>query len=153
MGDEETYDMMKGGQLRLFFADTGEEVAMADNVPSLKLSTTEDADDSEKPDWATPGSYEITGTLSVDPKDAKRFHDMFFFTREERRKMFHAVTHGQAVVFVGNYNAEGHEPFQAPTYIDRPSTLRKALATVRHARFNYEIRPVRECTNFVHMAM
>ena len=139
----------KANQFRIFLADTGEEVACATDA-TIHLSPTQEEEPQEESDWS-PGSYEITGTLKLDPKEHERIIAMFIFTRAERRRMFHAVTHGQAILFVGNFNAEGHEPFQAPVVIDRPSVLRKAFAMCRGARFKYAIVPKECCDKYVHL--
>ena len=139
----------KKSQIRIFLADTGEEIASGISDTPLHLSAEQP--EQEEASYWSPGSYEITGTVNIDPKDAKRLRDMFIFSREERRKMSHAVTHGQAIVFVGNFNAEGHEPFQAPVVIDRPSVLRKAFAMSRGARFKYAIVPKDCCDKYVRL--
>ena len=138
----------KGSQIRIFLADTGEEVAMAKDA-QIHLSPTEELE--HEPSVWSPHNYEISGTMTIDPKDAKRLLNMFLFSRKERRKMFHAVTHGQAIVFVGHFKAEGNEPFEAPVCIDRPSVLRKALAMAHNTRFQYAIVPADCCTRYVHL--
>ena len=138
----------KGSEISIFLAETGEEVAMAKDS-QIHLSPTEESEQ-ESSVWS-PHSYEISGTMTIDPKDAKRMLDMFLFSRNERRKMFHAVTHGQAIVFIGRFNAEGNEPFEAPVCIDRPSVLRKALAIAHNTRFQYAIVPADCCTRYVHL--
>ena len=139
----------KGSQIRIFLADTGEEVALAKDA-QIHLSPSVEEETQEPSDWS-PGSYEITGTIDIDPKEHERILSMFIFTRAERRKMFHAVTHGKAIIFVGDFNAEGHEPFQAPVCIDRPHVLRKALAMCHGTRFQYAIVPKDCCERYVHL--
>ena len=65
------------------------------------------------------------------------------FSRKELRKMFHAVTHGGAIVFQSYFNAEYDngetEEFVRNIYINRPSILRKMIAANRRFRFKYDI--------------
>ena len=141
----------KGSEIRIFLADTGEEVAMAKDA-QIHLSPTEEPE--QEPSVWSPHSYEITGTMTIPPEEAEHFRKFIEdmkFSRKELRKMFHAVTHGQAIVFVGHFNAEGNEPFEAPVCIDRPSVLRKALAIAHNTRFQYAIVPADCCTRYVHL--
>lgn len=133
----------KGSQIRIFLADTGEEVAMAKDA-QIHLSPTEEREQ-EQSEWS-PHSYEITGTLTTTPEQSEQFHkfiESMKFNRKERRKMFHAVTHGGAVVIQSYINAEYDngetEEFVRNVYINRPSILRKLIAGNRGFRFNYDI--------------
>lgn len=135
----------KDNQLRIFLADTGEEVAMATDV-QIQLSPTEQPE--AAPDWNPKGGYEITGTLSTTPEQAERFRKFIVglkFSRKERRKMFHAVTHGGAVVIQSyintEYDNEETEEFLRNVYVNRPSILRRLMACNHGFRFNYDIVP------------
>ena len=132
----------KGSQIRIFLADTGEEVAMAKDA-QIHLSPTEEPE--HEPSVWSPHSYEITGTMTIDPKDAKRLLNMFLFSRKELRKMFHSVTHGGAIVFQSYTNVEYDngetEEFLRNVYINRPRILRKMIAANRRFRFKYDIVP------------
>ena len=132
----------KGSEIRIFLADTGEEVAMAKDA-QIHLTPTEEPE--HEPSVWSPHSYEITGTMTIDQKDAKRLLNMFLFSRKERRKMFHAVTHGGSIVFQSYFNAEYDngetEEFVRNVYINRPRILRKMIAANRRFRFKYDIVP------------
>lgn len=52
-----------------------------------------------------PAEWTLTATL----KETDAFRQLVFFTKGERRKMFHAVTHGQAVTFMSLIGTEGKE--------------------------------------------
>ena len=133
----------KGSQIRIFLADTGEEVAMAKDA-QIHLSPTEEPE--QEPSVWSPHSYEITGTLTTTPEESEQFRkiiESMKFNRKERRKMFHAVTHGGAVVIQSWENVEYDngetEEFVRNIYINRPSILRKLIAGNRRFRFNYDI--------------
>ena len=133
----------KGSQIRIFLADTGEEVAMAKDA-QIHLSPTEEPE--QKPSVWSPHGYEITGTLTTTPEESEQFRkiiESMKFNRKERRKMFHAVTHGGAVVIQSWENVEYDngetEEFVRNIYINRPSILRKLIAGNRGFRFNYDI--------------
>lgn len=133
----------KGSEIRIFLADTGEEVAMAKDA-QIHLSQTEDLEQ-ELSEWS-PHGYEITGTMTIPPEEAEhfcKFIESMKFSRKERRRMFHAVTHGGAVVIQSYINAEYDngetEEFVRNVCINRPSILRKLIAGNRGFRFNYEI--------------
>ena len=143
----------KDSQIRIFLADTGEEVALAKDAQHIHLSSTKEPEQ-ETSEWSPCPSFEITGTLTTTPEQSEQFRrliESMKFNRKERRKMFHAVTHGQSIVFVGHFNAEGNEPFVAPVCIDRPSVLRKALAMAHNTRFQYDIMPTDCCTLYAHL--
>ena len=53
----------KGSEIRIFLADTGEEVAMAKDA-QIHLSPTEEPE--QEPSVWSPHSYEITGTMTID---------------------------------------------------------------------------------------
>ena len=96
----------KGSQIRIFLADTGEEVAMAKDT-LVHLSPTEEPE--QEPSAWSPHGYEITGTLATTPEESEQFRkfiESMKFSRKELRKMFHAVTHGGAIVFQSYFNAE-----------------------------------------------
>lgn len=95
--------------------------------------------------WS-PRSYEITGTLTTTPEQSeqtRKFIESMKFNRKERRRMFHTVTHGGAVVIQSYFNAEYDngetEEFVRNVYINRPSILRKLIAGNRGFRFKYDI--------------
>ena len=54
----------KGSEIRIFLADTGDEVAMAKDA-QIHLSPTEDTEH-ESSVWS-PHGYEITGTMTIPP--------------------------------------------------------------------------------------
>ena len=58
----------KGSQIRIFLADTGEEVAMAKDA-QIHLSPTEEPEQ-EPSEWS-PHGYEITGTMTIPPEEAE----------------------------------------------------------------------------------
>ena len=133
----------KGSQIRIFLADTGEEVAMAKDA-LVHLSPTEEQEQ-EPSEWS-PHGYEITGTLTTTPEESEQFRkfiESMKFSRKELRKMFHVVTHGGAIVFQSYFNAEYDngetEEFVRNVYINRPRILRKMIAANRRFRFNYDI--------------
>ncbi len=133
----------KDSEIRIFFADTGEEVAMAKDA-QIHLSPTEEPEQ-EPSEWS-PHGYEITGTMTIPPEEAEHFRKFIEdmkFNRKELRRMFHAVTHGGAVVIYSYINAEYDngetEEFVRNVYINRPSILRKIIAANRRFRFNYDI--------------
>ena len=135
----------KGSQIRIFLADTGEEVAMAKDA-QIHLSPTEEPEQ-EPSEWS-PHGYEITGTLTTTPEETEQFRKFIEdmkFSRKELRKMFHAVTHGGAIVFQSYFNAEYDngetEEFVRNVYINRPRILRKMIAANRRFRFKYDIVP------------
>ena len=97
--------------------------------------------------WS-PHSYEITGTMTIPPEEAEHFRKFIEdmkFSRKDLRKMFHAVTHGGAIVFQSYFNAEYDngetEEFLRNVYINRPRILRKMIAANRRFRFKYDIVP------------
>jgi hypothetical protein len=133
----------KDSQIRIFLADTGEEVAMAKDA-LVHLSPTEEPE--HEPSVWSPYGYEITGTLTTTPEESEQFRkiiESMKFSRKELRKMFHAVTHGGAVVIQSYINAEYDngetEEFVRNIYINRPSILRKFIAGYRGFCFNYDI--------------
>ncbi len=133
----------KGSEIRIFFADTGEEIAMAKDA-QIHLSPTEEPE--QEPLKWSPHSYEITGTLTTTPEQSeqiRKFIESMKFSRKERRRMFHAVTHGGAVVIQSYINAEYDngetEEFLRNVYINRPSILRKLIAGNHGFRFKYDI--------------
>jgi hypothetical protein len=133
----------KGSQIRIFLADTGEEVAMAKDA-QIHLSPTEEPE--QEPSVWSPHSYEITGTLTTTPEQSEQFLKLIEsmkFSRKELRKMFHAVTHGGAIVFQSYFNTEYDngetEEFVRNVYINRPRILRKLIAGNRGFRFSYDI--------------
>ena len=136
----------KAKTFRIFLADTGEEVAQAQDC-HITLSE----DKLEPLPWPAyePIEWTITGTL----KETDAFREMFFFTKGERRRMFHAVTHGKAVTFMSSIGTEGKEErIAAVMYIDSPRVLRIALATLRNMRIAYDIVPLSSCRDFVRLA-
>lgn len=133
----------KGSQIRIFLADTGEEVVMEKDA-QIQLSPTEEHE--QEPSVWSPHSYEITGTLTTTPEQSEQFRkfiESMKLNRKERRKMFHAVTHGGAVVIQSYINAEYDngetEEFVRNVYINRPSILRKIIAANRRFRIKYDI--------------
>ena len=96
----------KDSEIRIFFADTGEEVAMVKDA-QIHLSPTEEPE--QEPSVWSPQGYEITGTLTTTPEQSEQFRNFIEsmkFNCKERRRMFHAVTHGGAVVIQSYINAE-----------------------------------------------
>ena len=133
----------RGSQIRIFFADTGEEVAMAKDA-KIHLLPTEKPE--QEPSVWSPHSYEITGTWTTTPEQSEQFRKLIEsmkFNSKERRRMFHAVTHGGAVVTQSYINAEYDngetEEFVRNVYINRPSILRKLIAGYHGFRFKYDI--------------
>ena len=87
----------------------------------------------------------ITGTATTTPEESEHFRKFIEdmkFSRKELRKMFHAVTHGGAIVFQSYFNAEYDngetEEFVRNVYINRPRILRKMIADGRFVS-NYDI--------------
>lgn len=134
----------KGSEIRIFLADTGEEVVMAKDAQQTHLSSTKEPEQ-ETSEWSIP-SFEITGTLTTTPEQSEQFRKLFEsmkFNRKECRRMFHAVTHGGAVVIQSYINAEYDngetEEFVRNVYINRPSILRKLIASFHRFYFKYDI--------------
>lgn len=135
----------KDSQIRIFLADTGKEVAMAKDA-QIHLLPTEEQEQEQEPSKWSPHGYEITGTLTTTPEQSEQFRkfiESMKFNRKERRRMFHAVTHGSAVVIPSYINAEYDngetEEFVRNVYINRPSILRKLIAYNRGFSFKYDI--------------
>lgn len=77
--------------------------------------------------------------------------NQIYFTQDEIKEMYRAVTTGKAVVFAGKYNASPHKIFNLPTYIDRPGALDRLLEICKGESFAYAILPVSECQKFIHL--
>ena len=93
-------------------------------------------------------NFEATATIDVTKEQAdylRKLMERLTISRRERKKMLHAVTHGQAIMFVGNIAIDGGETTQIPVCIDRPSVLRKFFRALRGARFQYAIVPLNCC--------
>lgn len=134
----------KGSEIRIFLADTGEEVVMAKDAQQTHLSSTKEPEQ-ETSEWSI-SSFEITGTLTTTPEQSEQIRKLIEsmkFNRKECRRMFHAVTHGGAIVIQSYINAEYDngetEEFVRNVYINRPSILRKLLASYHGHRFKYDI--------------
>lgn len=129
--------------IRIFTQD-GQEIAAGISDTQLHISADPKE---EETDW-NPHGYEITGTMTIPPEEAEHFRKFIEdmkFSRKELRKMFHAVTHGGAIVFQSYINAEYDngetEEFVRNVYINRPRILRKMIAANRRFRFKYDIVP------------
>ena len=116
----------------------------------LTCSIEDDGSTKDSGAWENPmrHTYEITGTMTIPPEEAEQFRkfiESMKFSRKELRKMFHAVTHGGAIVFQSYFNAEYDngetEEFVRNVYINRPRILRKMIAANRRFRFKYDIVP------------
>ena len=124
------------------FTQDGQEIATGISDTQLHISADPKE---EETDWNQHG-YEITGTLTTTPEESEQFRkiiESMKFSRKELRKMYHAVTHGGAIVFQSYFNAEYDngetEEFVRNIYINRPRILRKMIAANRRFRFNYDI--------------
>lgn len=96
-------------------------------------------------------NFEATATIDVTKEqadDLRKLIERLTISRRERKKMLHAVTHGQAIMFVGNIAIDGGETTQIPVCIDRPSVLRKFFRAFRDARFQYAIVPLNCCDKY-----
>lgn len=96
-------------------------------------------------------NFEATATIDVTKEqadDLRKLIERLTISRRERKKMLHAVTHGQAIMFVGNIAIDGGETTQIPVCIDRPSVLRKFFRALRGARFQYAIVPLDCCDKY-----
>ena len=97
-------------------------------------------------------NFEATAIIDVTDKqqadDLRKLMERLTISCRERKKMLHAVTHGQAIMFVGNIAVDGGEPTQIPVCIDRPSVLRKFFRAFRGARFQYAIVPLNCCGKY-----
>ena len=139
MGEEQ------GSQIRIFA--NGQEIASG--IGEMTLTPSAEQQETEAPmDWNNPPSFEITGIITNDGQVAELINDIIRrskFNRKELRKMFHAVTHGGAIVFQSYFNAEYDngetEEFVRNVYINRPRILRKMIAANRRFRFKYDIVP------------
>lgn len=96
-------------------------------------------------------NFEATATIDVTKEQAdylRKLMERLTISCRERKKMLHAVTHGQAIMFVGNIAIDGGETTQIPVCIDRPSVLRKFFRALRGARFQYAIVPLNCCDKY-----
>jgi hypothetical protein len=110
----------------------GKEVGMAKDA-TIHLTPSEEQ---EQTGWE-PKEYTLSGSVTLTTEnDAsfRKFIEGLKFSREERRKMFQAVTHGGAIVL---HNKS--EELPPDIYINRPSVLRRLIEANRGFRFNYAI--------------
>ena len=126
------------------FAD-GKEVGFATMAQVEPL--TVEAEPTEDDDvWTHTFSLTASGTLTADAETVegmRRMMESMRIGRRERRRMFHAVTHGGAVVIpsyikVEHDNGETEE-FPRTVYINRPAVLRRMIADCHGFRFRYDI--------------
>jgi hypothetical protein len=130
------------------FAD-GKPLALASDC---KMEIGEEIEVTGKNPMFSDVNFEATATIDVTDKqqadDFRKLMERLTISRRERKKMLHAVTHGQAIMFVGNIAIDGGEPTQIPVCIDRPSVLRKFFRAFRGARFQYAIVPLNCCDKY-----
>lgn len=130
------------------FAD-GKPLALASDC---KMEIGEEIGVTDKNPMFSDVNFEATAIIDVTSKqqadDFRKLMERLTISRRERKKMLHAVTHGQAVMFVGNIAIDGGEPTQIPVCIDRPSVLRKFFRAFRGARFQYAIVPLNCCDRY-----
>ena len=108
----------------------------------INIVTVDDGQNTAS-DWS--GSYEINGNATIIGEQAellRKLAEGLKISRKERRRMFHAVTHGGALVVPCRINIERdgrmdtHERY---VWITRPSVLRRMIAELGGRRFQYEI--------------
>lgn len=129
----------KAEQVRIFLADTGEEVGIAKDV-TIHMSA-EQPEQEDNTDWSQPPSFAVTGKALIAPEDHERMMRRLFFTRKEVKQMFHDITHGYYIVFLLTLtNDEGDEQ-DTLVKVNRPSELRRLLSMIRHARCDYSALP------------
>lgn len=129
------------------FAD-GKPLALASDC---KMEIGEEIGVTEKNPMFSDVNFEATATIDVTKEqadDLRKLIERLTISRRERKKMLHAVTHGQAIMFVGNIAIDGGETTQIPVCIDRPSVLRKFFRALRGARFQYAIVPLNCCDKY-----
>lgn len=129
------------------FAD-GKPLALASDC---KMEIGEEIGVTEKNPMFSDVNFEATATIDVTKEQAdylRKLMERLTISCRERKKMLHAVTHGQAIMFVGNIAIDGGETTQIPVCIDRPSVLRKFFRALRGARFQYAIVPLNCCDKY-----
>lgn len=130
------------------FAD-GKPLALASDC---KMEIGEEIGVTDKNPMFSDVNFEATATINVTDKqqadELRKLMERLTISRRERKKMLHAVTHGQAIMFVGNIAIDGGETTQIPVCIDRPSVLRKFFRALRGARFQYAIVPLNCCDKY-----
>ena len=134
---------MKASKLKIFSNVTCELLVEAKEL-NLHPTPTEE----HRPtDYKNPP---VTATFQI--KDFNfSCKNQIYFTQDEIKEMYRAVTTGKAVVFAGKYNASPHKIFNSPTYIDRPGALDRLLEICKGESFAYAILPVSECQKFIHL--
>ena len=122
---QDTCSAPGGMDLRIFSEGKEVEFATMAQVEPLTIK----AEPTESDDvWTHPFSLTASGTLTADAeteKEMRRLMESMRISRKERRRMFHAVTHGGAVVIpsyikVEHENGETEE-FPRTVYITRPA--------------------------------
>lgn len=129
------------------FAD-GKPLALASDC---KMEIGEEIGVTDKNPMFSDVNFEATATIDVTKEQAdylRKLMERLTISCRERKKMLHAVTHGQAIMFVGNIAIDGGETTQIPVCIDRPSVLRKFFRALRGARFQYAIVPLNCCDKY-----
>lgn len=130
------------------FAD-GKPLALASDC---KMEIGEEIGVTDKNQMFSDVNFEATVTIDVTDKqqadDLRKLTERLTISCRERKKMLRAVTHGQAIMFVGNIAIDGGEHTQIPACIDRPSVLRKFFRAFRGARFQYAIVPLNCCGKY-----
>ena len=84
------------------------------------------------------------GTVTIDAKGEKWFNDMmqsFYFNRKEVKKMFHAVTHGQSVIFDVKAEMKDGSIKDGEVVCNRPRQLREFFRLTKHVKCTYRINP------------
>ena len=134
---------MKASKLKVFSNVTVELLAEPKEL-NLHPNSTEEH---------RPTDYKfspVTATFQI--KDFNFSCDnQIYFTQDEIKEMYRAVTTGKAVVFAGKHNAPQYGIFNLPTYIDRPGALDRLLEICKGESFAYAILPVSECQKFIHL--
>ena len=130
------------------FAD-GKPLALASDC---KMEIGEEIEVTDKNPMFSDVNFEATVIIDVTDKqqadDFRKLMERLTISCRERKKMLRAVTHGQAIMFVGNIVIDGGEPTEVPVCIDRPSVLRKFFRALRGARFQYAIVPLNCCVRY-----
>ena len=83
------------------------------------------------------------GTVTIDAKGEKWFKDMmqsFYFNRKEIKQMFHAVTHGKAVIFDVKAELNDGTIKDGEIVCNRPRQLREFFRLTKHIKCNYRIK-------------
>lgn len=129
----------KAEQLRIYLADTGEAVGIADGV-TIHMSA-EQPEQEDATDWSHPPSFTITGSALISPEDHERMMRRLFFTRKEVKHMFYDITHGYYILFLLTATDENGDEREMLVKVNCPSELRRLLSMIRHARCDYSALP------------